>query len=79
MTRRTEWVRCSDASRLAKRILYEELSELAIEFAARPDEQWTGEEIAAVLKLRLAKRKKFGISGPPTDELPSNAVRMQIP
>ena len=39
--RPSEWLKVSDANRLAKHCLTDELTELSIEFAARPDRCWT--------------------------------------
>ena len=79
LTRTTGWVRWRDAQRAHQASLMNELSELAIEFAALPERQWRGDEIAVILRKRIAKRRKIGpVHNLPGDELPSNAVKMQM-
>jgi hypothetical protein len=80
MPKQTFWVKERDALRWAKRLVLSELSELAIEFCARPEREWTGEEVAAILKRRIVGRQKVHpCVMVPGEELPANAVRLQIP
>lgn len=79
--RSTRWLKERDAKRLAENLVLAELSELAIKFAAAgPQRRWGAEEVAIILRKRIARRRKLGpCVTVPEDELPAGAMRLRVP
>jgi hypothetical protein len=75
----SEWVRYHGVKRAIQREIVSILTEMAIEFATEPEREWTGEQIAAILKQQAALHRKFGpLDTLPEDMLPPHAQKLRL-
>jgi hypothetical protein len=75
----SEWVRYYGVRRAMQKEIVSLLTEMAIEFATEPEREWTGEQIAAILKRQAARERKFGpLDTLPEDMLPRHAQKLRM-